>query len=124
MIYLNFATAEEFIFQNEETYGLLPPAFFNYFEQWKMGKRIPALRQVGKRAVLDFINNLQDEHLEALEDYFGERIVIEKLNYNIVQNVKIPLAEEKICEHLCEVTGFSYFSAWRDDEHLYISFWR
>jgi hypothetical protein len=88
------------------------------------GKRISYLREIGKQALLDFLNMLDDSDIEILEQYFGEKIEVEKLNYSIATNHKIPLSESKACEVLCGIEGFNYFSTWRDDEHLYISCWR
>lgn len=124
MRYLNFSNVEELIFSNAETHRLLPSYFFGYFEQWKLSKRVPMLRSFGKTAVLDFLNQLDEHHIESLSEFFGERIVVEKLNYNIVSNLKIPLSQTEVCDQLCGVIGFSNYSMWRDDMHLYISFWR
>lgn len=124
MQYLNFGNVEELIFSNTETHRLLPSYFFGYFEQWKLSKRVPMLRSFGKTAVLDFLNQLDEHHIESLSEFFGERIVVEKLNYNIVSNIKIPLSQPEICDQLCAVIGFNNYSMWRDDMHLYISFWR
>jgi len=120
---LNFSTAEELVFQDTEVQKLLPPYMFSYFEQWRLGFRVPMLRQMAKQAILDFLDQLNDEHVQILEKHFGEQLVVEKLNYRSVENYKIPLSETKICEALCEIE-FQYFSTWRDAEYLYISFWR
>lgn len=120
---LNFSTAEELVFQDTEVQKLLPPYMFSYFEQWRLGFRVPMLRQMAKQAILDFLDQLNDEHIQILEKHFGEQLVVEKLNYRSVENYKIPLSETKICEALCEIE-FQYFSTWRDAEYLYISFWR
>lgn len=82
------------------------------------------LRSLGKTAILDLLNQLEDKHIDVLEEYFGERIVVEKLHYNIVNNLKIPLVEKEVCEQLCGLATHSYFSIWRDEDHLYITFWR
>lgn len=124
MKYLNFSTVEELIFYDREAQNLLPPHMFSYFEQWRLAQRVPFLRDIGKRALLDFLNGLEDEDVSILEQYFGEKIFVERLNYSIVTNVRIPLNESTLCKELCEIEGFNYFSTWRDGDFLYISFWR
>ena len=124
MLQLNFGNAEELVFRNEAAQAVLPPYFANYFESWKLAKRMPTLRQLGKTAVLDFLSGLRDDHVAALEQFFGERIVVERLNYSAVTNVKIPLEEIEACKCLCEAVGHHYFSMWRDDRSLYVTFWR
>lgn len=124
MRYLNFSNAEELIFQNQEIQRLLPPYFAGFFEQWKLGKRVPVLKQLSKTAIIDLLNQLKDQEIKVLEDYFGERFLVEKLNYNIVENITIPLQDEEICKQLCDFVGFNNFAVWRDETQLYISFWR
>lgn len=124
MISLNFSNVEELIFSNEEIHHLLPAYFFSYFEQWKLSKRLPMLRSFGKSAILDFLNQLNDAHILTLENYFGERILVEKLHYNIVSNLKISLKEKEICEKLCGLASHNYFCVWRDEEFLYVTLWR
>lgn len=124
MVILNFQTVEELLFRNEEAQAVLPPYFASYFESWKLSKRIPALKQLGKSSVLDLLNGLQDEHVAALELFFGERIEVETLNYKAIRNVKIPLTDVETCRCLCEASGFSYMNIWRDNRFLYVSMWR
>lgn len=121
---LNFSNVEELIFRNEDVQRLLPSHFSGMFEQWKLGVRFPMLKQLGKTALLDFLSQLEDEHIEVLEEYFCERITVERLNYNIVENLVIPLSETETCERLNKILGFNNLSMWRDGESLYLSFWR
>jgi len=124
MLYLNLTTAENLIFENKDVQKLLPIHMFSYFEQWRLGRRIPMLRQMGKMAIVDFLDQLNDEHISILESHFSERIFLERLNYRTVENYKISLSEKQICEELCNIISLPYFSTWRDAEYLYISFWR
>lgn len=121
---INFSNVESLIFNNDDIKHLLPPYYWSFFEQWKLGKQFPMLKQIGKSAILDFINHLNSDDIKKIEDYFGEKVIVEKLNYHTVVNVKIPLTDEEICQKLCEVVNFNYFSIWRDIEYLYITFWR
>lgn len=123
MLYLNFSNIEDIVFFDNELQKLMPE-HFSIFEQWRLGKRISYLKDISKQAVLDFLSILDDDSIELLEQYFGEKIEIERLNYSIATNYKIPLADSKICETLCGINQFNYFSTWRDDEYVYISFWR
>ncbi|CAE7860279.1 unnamed protein product [Symbiodinium microadriaticum] len=67
---------------------------FSYFEQWKMGKQMPFLKQIGKSAMLDFLNNLNDEHISILEEYFGERVVVERLDYSVATSIEVTMSEK------------------------------
>jgi len=125
MIYLNFSTVEELLFYDRDAQKHLPMHMFGLFEQWRLAKMMPMLRDLGKAALLDVLNGLTDSDVASLEEYFNDRIFLEKLNYSIVRNIKVPLKDQQeICKNLCELEGFNYFSTWRDSEYLYLSLWR
>lgn len=119
---LNFSTVEELIFADQGAQAVLPAHYHGYYEQWKLAQRLPVLRQLGRNAVIDLLESLNDKDINALENYFGEGVIIEKINYHIVQHIKVPISG--ICDRLCEVSGFNYFTMWRDESHCYLSFWR
>ena len=89
-----------------------------------MARKASFLRQTAKKAIFDFLNALNDEHLEILSELCGEPVRVEKIDYKSVKNIKIPLSKFDICETLCEMVGHNYFTTWRDSKHLYISFWK
>lgn len=120
---LNFSNVEELVFFNDEVKKILPIHYRPLFEQWKLGKHHAFLKHLGKSAVLDFLNQLKDEDIPSLEDYFGEKITVDRLNYSAVLNLKIPI-ESNICDKLCEIMTYPYFSISRDETFLYVSFWR
>lgn len=124
MIQLNFSTVEELIFLDEQAQNILPDHMFGIFEQWKLAKRIPALKLLAQQSVLDFLNGLKDEDIDILEEYFQDRILIERLNYNVTLNLKLLINDQSTCEKLCSLEGFNHFSTWRDHEFIYLSLWR
>jgi hypothetical protein len=125
MKHLNFSNVEELIFYDRDVQNKLPPHMFSVFEQWRLARRVPFLRDLGKQALLDFLSGLnEEEDVLILEEYFGEKIIVERLNYNVVENIQVPLNESTICKELCEIEGFNHYNVWRDADFLYISFWR
>lgn len=123
MLKIDFNNIEELIFQNEEIQRLFPHYCVNYFQQWKMGKQFPFLQSLVKKSILDFLNELE-QYVDILENYFQEKIIIEKINYNMVLHTKIPLNNLDLCSSLCKINDFNYFTTWRDEDYLYLSFWR
>lgn len=125
MINLNFNNIEELIFYDKNIQSILPAKYYSIFEQWRIAKRIPMLASVGKQAILDLLNTLSSKDIEIMESYFGENLIIERMNYSVSKNIQIPIKDSsEICKMLCEVNDFNYFSTWRDENTLYISFWR
>src|SRR4051812_30663968 len=103
MIKLDFSNVERLVFSNQAARYVLPPYFANYFECWNLAQRIPALKQLGRQAMYDLLNGLNDDHILSLEKFFGERIFLEKLNYNAVTNMRICLEEDDACKYLCNL---------------------
>jgi hypothetical protein len=119
---INFSNVEKNIFENEELRRILYIKYNIFFSQWIIGKQVPSLKQVAKKALFDFLNNFKEEDLPILEKHFNEKITIEKLNYDVIKSLKIPINE--ICDFLDELEGFNYFTTSRDADYIYILGWR
>lgn len=72
----------------------------------------------------DLLNGLNEDHVLSLEEFFGERIIVEKLNYNAITNVKLDLDDAEICKSLCNIVGDNHYSMYRDHSNIYITFWK
>lgn len=118
---INIHNVEELIFYNNKAQQLLPE-FAHLFAQWKLAKRTPALRFLGKRAVLDFLGGIQSNHLGILSEYFSCEITLQKVDYSVVNNISCELGEVESV--IGDVEGFTDFAVHRDGSHAYISFWR
>ena len=121
MLHINLKNIEELIFQNKEITQSLPE-FRLHFDQWRLSKMIPATRQMGKRAILDFMNDIKPEHLEILGQHFNTTVTIDRLNYGTVKNFETSL--ESAEKELNQGDWLPYFSTYRDKDRLYISWWR
>jgi uncharacterized protein YutD len=114
---LNFYNAEELIFNNNQVQKLLPE-FKHLFDSWKLAARHPELRGLGKRSVVDFLENLTTDHSEKLSKYFDDTIKINTINYHIVKNF------ESNIDSIDLQGAFPNISSYRRGDHLYISSWR
>lgn len=81
------------------------------------------LRGISKAAILDFLNNLNENDIAILEEYFQERVFIERLNYSVAMNKELSL-DQDCCDELCSIEGDFYFSTWRNKDKVHITFWR
>lgn len=124
MLILNFSNVEDLIFYDKNIQNLLPVDMFSIFEQWRLSKRIPYLRSIGKEALLDFLNLIEENEIKILEDYFQQKVSVEKINYKTVVNIQVDLKKEKICQEICNIQEFNYFNTYRDENFLYLTFWR
>jgi hypothetical protein len=118
---INLMNIEDLIFNDRELQKLFPE-FVGEFDQWRLSQRVPGLKQMGRRSVVHFLNSLKGEHIERLENYFGDSIVLDQLNDRIVENRSADL--DALEGELCEIAGFQEFCLYRDQDKVHISFWR
>ena len=118
---INLNNIEELIFYDKKLCKLLPE-LKHCFDQWTLAKRFPELRPMGRRAIMDLLNSLENEHIAILENYFNTKITLDKLDYHLVKNYDFSLDEAE--EKLSEIKGFANFSSYRNGDRLYLSFWR
>jgi hypothetical protein len=122
MLLLNLDNVEELIFQNREARKLLPE-FRQLFDQWKLARMIPSMKNLGRRSVLDFLNSVESSHEKILGSLFGDEVQVDRMAYNIVNNQVFLLdSAEKTLNEGSE--WFTNFSLDRDGERLYVCFWR
>lgn len=115
---INLKNIEEIIFFNEEIHKILPE-FSVQFGQWKIGKRVPPLADLGRNSVIEVLNLLDQNHIEILENYFETDIIIDKLSSNIIKNHSIELDE-----NLCGFYEYKSFCVFRGKENIELTFWR
>lgn len=118
---LNLMNAEELVFRDESLRRKLPE-FEDLFGQWKLSILSPALRQLGKRAILDFLGRLDDSHLEIIRDHVGFSFETDAIDYRKVKNFKFSNLEIPDC-----IDGISQndnLLVYLDDSGLSITSWR
>jgi len=116
---LNLQNLEELVFFDKKIWSLFPE--FRYlFEQWGLSKRVPGMQNLGKRSLIDFLNSLEKEHLDKLEEYFQDIILLDKIDYHTIQNYNGDV--ENIQSDLCKFEGFFDFVAYRKGKQLNLTF--
>lgn len=121
MLDINLNNVEELVFRDKFLQKEFPE-FRSFFDQWRLAQILPAMRQMGKKAILDFMNSVRDEHLEILKNYFKQPVTVDRLDYAIVKNVDFGIFDAE--RELNEFNTFPQFSICRDKSRLYISFLR
>ena len=120
MLNLNLTNVEELVFYDRNIQAKLPD-FSNLFNVWTFSLRA-GFGPIGKKAVMDFLNGLKENHLEILEKYFNDTITVERSDYHIVRNQQVALDNAEVGLNL--IQGFPNISIHRDENHLYLSYWR
>lgn len=80
------------------------------------------MRKIGKKAVLDFLNAVDERQLGVMSDHFGEIVSCEPVDYSIVKCLKNKC--ENIEDMLNHIEGYGNFAVTRDADSVGICFWR
>lgn len=120
---IDIKNIDKVIFQNKA----LQKVFINYknlFDQWIVGQRVPALSFLSQKSRLALLEELNvDQNIIILEKFFNEKVQIKTIDYHIVKNKTMPLHLAE--NNLNEMGGFgNNFTISRDQDHVYISFWK
>src|SRR5450432_2798568 len=113
MIQLNFETAERLVFQDPAMRRIIP-AFSHLINQYALGLRIPALKSLGQRSIIEFLEKVEPHHLAAISSYLHQEVVKEDLDFNIVKDVKI--SKDELCEFLCDFKALPNFTISRSSQ--------
>ena len=118
---INFQNIEEIIFYNPKVWQHIPE-LSQCHNNWLLSMRVPELRDLGKRAIIDFLNNITEESVEKLTSFFGEPIFIDKMNDKLTENISFNIDELE--EKICKFDNFNDFCLTRRGNTVFITTWR
>lgn len=121
MLTLNLMNVDKIIFQNKQLIDKLPE-LRAYVDQWSLSVQHPFLRSMGKQAILDFIDKLNENHIRIISEHFNMSVTIDKLNNRLVENHQFKI--EELEKELNNFEGFTNIVLYRNKEQCYISSWR
>lgn len=117
MVVLNLQNVESLVFRDNGAKALLPE-YKHLFDSWSLALRHPALRNLGKRSLADFVTHLTEENLKTLAKYFGQEMEVEQFDYHIVRHTEADINAVDLGD------VFPNLVMYRKGERLYISSWR
>ena len=124
MLVINIQNVEEVVFLDKKLQEKLPE-FRHLFDQWRLSKMSPALRHLGKRSLIDFLNKIKKDHINILEKHLQTTINVDKLYTNIVRNDFFDIfSSEEELNNADWTDAYPNFSTYVSGDKLYVSFWR
>lgn len=121
MININLQNIEKFIFFDSKLKNLLPD-FKGIFDNWAISYRIPELKIMAQRMLIELINKINEDHIQILTRYFKEQVKIERINSNAITHINLSIKEAE--EYLNQSITKNALFAYREGEQLYLSIWR
>jgi hypothetical protein len=86
MIQIGFHNAAELLFQNQLVRNSLPN-YKHLFDSWELAQKIPHMRSLGVRSVIDFLNLIKPEEIEKISEIFKHPIDIMKMDISANKNI-------------------------------------
>jgi len=122
MININLKNIEELLFKNNDVKNLIPE-LRHIFDQWLLSYRFPILNTMRKQAMMDLLNSLDKIHVNKLETLFGDKVVVDKLDFHTIKNLKLSI-NDSIGNELTKYESYSNITMNRKGDQVYITLWR
>ena len=120
MVTLNLKNIESILFNNKKLIQQFPE-FKHYFDQWRLSKQHSFLKNVGMQAVIDLMNNLNDDHIKKIEDFYNFKFKVVKINNKLVNNFEFDLDS---CDNfLSELPVVANICLYRNKNELFVTSW-
>lgn len=118
MLVINLQNIEDLILRNNEL-RLQFPDLRHVIDQWMLSQRLPALRSLRLRSLMDLMNLFREEHIIKLEKFFKDTVALDKIDYHIIKNETMSVDSVEL-----EDNGFANFAISRNKDSLKITFWK
>lgn len=121
-IIITYQNVEELVFYDKELHKRLPE-FKKHWQGWALTKQQGHLKFICQRIMLDFLNEIEDKHIQVLSEYFKTEVIVKKIDTNVIHNYICNIDEAE--DFLNSLSVLKYgFVVYRDENQLYISTWR
>jgi len=93
-------------------------------DHWRMSKISPIFKAMGKKALLDFLNKATKDHEKLISKHLGTSVTITKLDRHLIRNYEFPIEEAEDLLNLFDEDLYPYFTTYRKEDKVYVTFWR
>lgn len=121
MLIITLHNVEDIIFYDKSVQQLFPD-FRDLFHSWSISKIVPSLHHMGKKSLIEFLEQVKEEHIQLLEKHFETKVKIVPIDVHLIKKYEFDLEESSDKLNEMQLEG-NYF-IWRDANKLYFSLWR
>lgn len=118
---INIINVEELVFYNNKFWKKMPD-LIHLRDQWKLSKISPTLREMGRKALNNFLYEIQKKSEDDLLEIFGVEVTIDRIENRIVKNVEFSIDEE--FPNIQPEINYTGFNSYREGNKVFITFWR
>ena len=123
MFEINIQNVEELIFQNNQIWKDLPDMVY-LRDHWGMSNIRPILKAVGKEVILDFLSKISKDHEKIISKHLGTSVKVTKIDRHLIKNMEFHISEAEEIINLLRDEMYPYFTTYRREDTVYVTFWR
>jgi hypothetical protein len=120
-INLDYSNVEELVFENKRVMASLPQ-YKHLFDSWSLSKRVPTLKNLGQRSLLDFLESVTEDDVEIISIVTNKDVVFQELNLQIYFDIKSKL--ENLENELSSVSNILDMCAYRNKNEVKVFLWK
>jgi len=121
MVEINLNNVEELIFHNRDFADKIPD-FRGYYDQWRLGRMTAALKSVGQKSLVDFLNNITEQQTLKIEELLGEKVKIDCPKMSNIKSYTMDITE--LDDFMNQNSPYGYPRMYRKGTKIFITIWR
>lgn len=118
---LSLNNVETLVFSNKRVVASLPQ-YKHIFDSWLLSKRVSHLRNLGQRAIFDFIEAVTEEDVEIISLVNNIDLVYKKINFERYKNIESTI--EKLEKDILLASNFMDMCVYRNKNEVKVLLWK
>jgi chemotaxis regulatin CheY-phosphate phosphatase CheZ len=118
---LSLSNVEELVFSNKRVVASLPQ-YKSLFDSWLLSKRVSHLRNLGHRAILDFLESVSEDEVEIISIVNNIYLHYQKISFKRYKNLNSKINEVE--KDLLNVSNFIDMCVYRKKDEVRVFLWK
>ena len=118
---LSLSNVEELVFSNKRVVASLPQ-YKSLFDSWLLSKRVSHLRNLGHRAILDFLESVSEDEVEIISIVNNIDLHYQKRSFKRYKNLNSKINEVE--KDLLNVSNFIDMCVYRKKDEVRVFLWK
>ena len=118
---LSLSNVEELVFSNKRVVASLPQ-YKSLFDSWLLSKRVSHLRNLGHRAILDFLESVSEDEVEIISIVNNIDLHYQKISFKRYKNLNSKINEVE--KDLLNVSNFIDMCVYRKKDEVRFFLWK
>jgi hypothetical protein len=118
---LSLSNVEELVFSNKRVVASLPQ-YKSLFDSWLLSKRVSHLRNLGHRAILDFLESVSEDEVEIISIVNNIDLHYQKISFKRYKNLNSKINEVE--KDLLNVSNFIDMCVYRKKDEVRVFLWK